>query len=368
MLDTNIYDIAIIGAGPAGCAAALGLGKSGLKVALIDKDRFPREKACGDAIPGPAIKTLDKAFPFFQDEFYKLKKKHRIRSSSIILNNGRSIDYHWKLPAYNIKRSLFDAFLLKLVRKYASVDILTGWAVNEIIPGTPHLIKSKKAGTSIKAKFIIGCDGAGSITAKTFRQTASSKQQTVMAVRAYYKGVKLDPDTNFFYVLKKYLPGYFWVFPLGNDVFNVGFGMKADRAGKVSLKMKEVLSEFIRSGQVKDAFAGSQQLSESSGAIIPIGGKHGSYSGDGYLLTGDAAHLADPLQGHGIDKAIVSGLLAAHHTANCFREDDLSAEFNANYDLSIKVGIGRELKKNRRKQLMLAMFPFLLHIYAMLRR
>ena len=368
MLDTNIYDIAIIGAGPAGCAAALGLGKSGLKVALIDKDRFPREKACGDAIPGPAIKTLDKAFPFFQDEFYKLKKKHRIRSSSIILNNGRSIDYHWKLPAYNIKRSLFDAFLLKLVRKYASVDILTGWAVNEINPGTPHLIKSKKAGKSIKAKFIIGCDGAGSITAKTFRQTASSKQQTVTAVRAYYKGVKLDPDTNFFYVLKKYLPGYFWVFPLGNDVFNVGFGMKTDRAGKVPIKMKEVLSEFIRSGQVKDAFAGSQQLSESGGAIIPIGGKHGSYSGDGYLLTGDAAHLADPLQGHGIDKAIVSGLLAARQTANCFKEDDLSADFNANYDLNIKIGIGRELRKNRRKQLMLAMFPFLLHIYAMLRK
>ncbi|RLD37685.1 MAG: NAD(P)/FAD-dependent oxidoreductase, partial [Bacteroidetes bacterium] len=106
MLDTNIYDIAIIGAGPAGCAAALGLGKSGLKVALIDKDRFPREKACGDAIPGPAISTLEKAFPFFQDEFFNLKKKHRIRSSSIILNNGRPIDYYWKLPAYNIKRSL----------------------------------------------------------------------------------------------------------------------------------------------------------------------------------------------------------------------------------------------------------------------
>ena len=168
--------------------------------------------------------------------------------------------------------------------------------------------------------------------------------------------------------MKKYLPGYFWVFPLGNDVFNVGFGMKTDRAGKVPIKMKEVLSEFIRSGQVKDAFAGSQQLSESSGAIIPIGGKHGSYSGDGYLLTGDAAHLADPLQGHGIDKAIVSGLLAARHTANCFKEDDLSADFNANYDLNIKIGIGRELRKNRRKQLMLAMFPFLLHIYAMLRK
>jgi len=215
---------------------------------------------------------------------------------------------------------------------------------------------------------IIGCDGAGSITAKAFRQTANSNEQTVTAVRAYYKGVKLDPDTNFFYVLKKYLPGYFWVFPLGNDVFNVGFGMKTDRAGKVPLKMKEVLSEFIQSEQMQDVFADSQQLSESSGAIIPIGGKRISYSGDGYLLTGDAAHLADPLQGHGIDKAIVSGLLAARQTANCFREDDFSAEFNEDYDLSIKSGIERELRKNRKRQMMLEMFPFLLHIYAMFRK
>ncbi|MCK4569073.1 MAG: geranylgeranyl reductase family protein, partial [Bacteroidales bacterium] len=350
------------------CAAALGLGKSGLKVALIDKAVFPREKTCGDAIPGPAIKTLNKTFPFFQEEFCKLKEKHRISSSSIILNNGRSIDYHWKLPAYNIKRSLFDAFLLELVRKYASVDILTGWLVSEINPGTPHLIKSNKAGTSINAKLIIGCDGAGSITAKTFQQPATSNQQPVIAVRAYYKGVKLSPDTNYFYVSNKYLPGYFWAFPLGDDVFNVGFGMKTDRAGKVPLKMKEVLSEFIQSKQMKNAFAGSQQLSASSGAIIPIGGKRGSYSGDGYLLTGDSALLADPLQGHGIDKAIVSGLLAARHTANCFKEDDFSAEFNADYDLSIKNGIERELRKNRQKQLMLTMFPFLLHLYAMFRK
>jgi len=368
MLDTDIYDIAIIGAGPAGCAVALGLGKRGLKVALIDKDRFPREKACGDAIPGPATETLNKAFPFFHDEFSKLKAKHRIRSSSIILNNGRSIDYHWKLPAYNIKRKVFDDFMLGLVRKYTSTKIFTGWPVKEIENGDPMLIHLKEKKKSISAKMIIGCDGAGSITAKAFRQTANSNEQTVTAVRAYYKGVKLDPDTNFFYVLKKYLPGYFWVFPLGNDVFNVGFGMKTDRAGKVPLKMKEVLSEFIQSEQMQDVFADSQQLSESSGAIIPIGGKRISYSGDGYLLTGDAAHLADPLQGHGIDKAIVSGLLAARQTANCFREDDFSAEFNEDYDLSIKSGIERELRKNRKRQMMLEMFPFLLHIYAMFRK
>ena len=359
------YDIAIIGAGPAGCAAALGLGKSGLKVALIDKAEFPREKICGDAIPGPAIKALKSTFPFFEKEFSRLKDKQRISSSRIMLRKGRSIDYHWKLPAYNIKRHEFDIFLLQLVRKYASVDILTGWPVREIEPGNPSVIKSEKKNASITAKLIIGCGGAGSITAKSFEHDVCKNPETVMAVRGYFKGVNLNCSTNFFYVSKKYLPGYFWVFPLGDGIFNVGFGMKADKHGKVKVKMKDALEEFIHSERTKDVFGGSEQVSEISAAMIPVGGKRGMYSGEGYLLSGDAARLADPLQGHGIDKAIVSGLLSAHHSMKCFRENNFSAAFNEDYDIMIRIGIEKELRINHRRQIVLSKCPGILNIYSL---
>ncbi|NQT76892.1 MAG: geranylgeranyl reductase family protein [Bacteroidetes bacterium] len=362
------YDIAIIGAGPAGCAAALGLGKSGLKVALIDKAEFPREKICGDAIPGPAIKALKSTFPFFEKEFSKLKEKQRISSSRIMLSKERSIDYHWKLPAYNIKRHEFDAFLLQLVQKYASIDILTGWPVSEIKPGNPSLIKSEKKNASITAKLIIGCEGAGSITAKSFEHDVCINPGSVLAVRGYFKNVKLDTTRNIFYVSKKYLPGYFWVFPLGDDVFNIGFGMKADKHGKVKVKMKDALEEFIHSERMKDVFRGSEQVSEISAAVIPVGGKRGMYSGEGYLLAGDAARLADPLQGHGIDKAIVSALLAAHHSLKCFRENNFSAAFNEDYDIMIRIGLEKELRKNRRRQIMLSKCPALLNIYSLFRK
>jgi len=366
--NTKTYDIAIIGAGPAGCAAALGLGRSGLKVALIDKARFPREKTCGDAIPGPALKTLEHAFPFFQDAFFKLKEKHRIKMSSIMLENRRSINYYWKLPAYNIKRIVFDQFLLDLVRQHTNTEILEGWSVKNIEHGNPMIIHSERPHERLSAKMIIGAGGARSITRQDLQESAISNQPSVMATRAYFKGLKLSENANFFYVLKKYLPGYFWVFPLGNDVFNVGFGMKTDRHGKVSLKMKDALEEFIRSDSMQDVFTGTEQISEFVGAMIPIGGKRGSYSGEGYLLAGDAANLADPLQGHGIDKAIVSGLLAGHQANKCFQADDFSAEFIAYYDLSIKSGIERELRKNRHRLILLSNFPSLLNLYAFVKR
>lgn len=362
------YDIAIIGAGPAGCAAALGLGSSGLSVVLIDKDNFPREKACGDAIPGPAIQTLSNALPFFEKEFDKLKAKQHISSSRIMLKNGRSIDYRWKLPAYNIKREIFDHFLLGLVKKYTGVDILTGWPVSKIFTGEPHLIKSENTDKSLTAKLIIACDGANSFASKALQHPENSKPSTVLAARSYYKSLNLDASTNFFWIDKKYLPGYFWAFPLPDGIFNVGFGIKTDKHAKLELKLKDTLEDFIHSEGMKHIFANSNQQSSTSGALIPIGGKKASYSGEAYLLAGDAAHLADPLQGHGIDKAVVSGLLAAHHSMQCFKEEDFSADFNTYYDLNIRNGIEKELRMNRKRQILLSNFPALLKLYAMVKK
>ena len=364
-MSSHHYDITIIGAGPAGCAAALALRESGLKVALLDKAVFPRKKTCGDAIPGPAIKALHSAFPFFQGEFQKLKEKQKIKNSSIFLENGRSIDYHWKDPAYNIRRSIWDEFLLELVQKHSPTELITGIQIDRVeqeeslklIPATGHAI--------ISSKMHIGCDGAGSVTAKSFNHRVLDSPETVMAVRAYYRGLKLSGETNHFYVFKKHLPGYFWAFPLGDGIFNLGFGMKARRHGKTGINIKDVLTEIINDKDSFHLFNHAEQLSEVSSAIIPIGGKRGQYSGNRFVLTGDAAHLADPLQGHGIDKAVFSGILAASHAISCFNANDFSAAFNLKYDKMIRTGIEKELRKNRYRQIMLSKCPGLLNIYSL---
>ena len=189
-----------------------------------------------------------------------------------------------------------------------------------------------------------------------------------MAGRAYFKGLNLPEDTNFFYVFKKYLPGYFWAFPLGDGIFNVGVGVKTGKDGKVPFRINDVFQEFIENDKRIEKFKNWEQIGEVKGAMIPIGGYKGTYGGDGYLLSGDAAHLSDPLQGHGIDKAVVSGLLAAHQSIKCFKEGDFSADFNADYDTMLNVGIGKELRKNRQRQIMISNFPFLLNLYSRIKK
>lgn len=373
------YDVAIVGAGPAGCAAALGLGSSGLKVALIDKDEFPRKKVCGDAIPGPAIKTLKHALPFFNQEFLGLKEKYRIKSSSIILSNGRTINYSWQLPAYNIKREVFDNFLLSMVKKHTSTEIITGWEAKRVEDGKKIIIRS--GDQSISAKVLIISSGfkvpefsspnsrnpvsgtrhptQHSTQLSSRAQPRGKTQNFVMAVRAYYSGLGFSENTNYFYINKKLLPGYFWAFPLGEDIWNIGFGIKANNEGKVDVKIRDVLEEFV-----SESFTSAEMISEINGSLIPTGGEKRAYSGEGYLLAGDAASLADPLQGHGIDKAVVSGLLAAKQAISCFEKDDFSASFMSSYDKLIIDGIHRELRKNLRRQKMLSKFPSLLGWYS----
>ena len=363
-LKTIKYDVAIIGAGPAGCAAALGLGKSGFRVALIEKESFPREKVCGDAIPGPAIKALESTFPFFEKEFTKLKQKQSVSSSSIMLKSGRSIDYKWVLPAYNIKRELFDDFLFRLVKKYADVSILTKFEVDKIIPGADNIIKSVDQEKEVIAKIIIDCSGASSVS----RGQKPEARSQVFAVRAYYKGLNLNAKTNYFWVDKKFLPGYFWAFPLPDGDFNVGFGIMTRKDGKTKHNPKEALESFIRSKRMEQYFSNADALSDIKGAFIPVGGNKNTYSTDGLMLTGDAAYLADPLQGHGIDKAVVSGMLAARQAMQCFKENDFSAEFISAYDTMVKVGLESELRKNRNRMRLLSGAPFLLNFYSLLRR
>ncbi len=360
------YDICIIGAGPAGCAAALGLRHSGLKVALIDRERFPREKVCGDAIPGPAIRALTLALPSFEDLLEGLKDKQRITGSSLRPGSGMSIEYRWKLPAYNIRREVFDDFMLGLVREHTSTTIRQGEKVKEIRTGPRHEIICGPGDSPFTASLIIGCDGAGSVTKKSLHQRIHG-QELVLAARAYFSGLHAEDTTNLFYVSREFLPGYFWIFPLGKEMFNVGFGMLTGKDGKAGTDIREQLNLFIRQDAMKDLFREAEQVSALKAAMLPLGGGRRSCSGHAYLLAGDAASLADPLMGNGIDRAVISGLLAAQHATACFRSNDFSPAFNASYDRMIRREFGKCLKNNRMKREIISRIPALLRLYAFMR-
>lgn len=362
----NRYDILILGGGPAGTSAALALKNSGLKVALADKSHFPRHKTCGDAIPGPALKMLRQVLPGFDQELEGFTERQKIKCCEIIVPNGKKIHIEWKADAYNSARLDFDNFLFSLVKKHTGTAIYEGFEAGTINHSENGWeITSRNNGQKLYAQLLIGCDGAHSVVTKQAAQRLPDHDRYCTAVSAYYSGITCDENTNVFFLLKNYLPGYFWIFPLGNGMYNAGFGIMAAEASKRKLKLREILEGIIETEPaIKTLFTGAKKISETQGFGLPLGGKQIPISGEGYMLAGDAASLIDPLQGHGIDKAVYSGIAAAKQAARCFESNDWSAKNMHNYDREVYAKYNHELKRNYRLMRLLHKQPWMVNAAA----
>jgi len=117
------HDVLIIGAGPAGATAALALKDAGLKVALIDKAQFPRDKVCGDAIPGRAVRVLRELSPAYAQAFQQFPKQCFTSCSAFYVNNHLPIELHWVNQAYTCARLDFDNWLVELVQKETDTEL-----------------------------------------------------------------------------------------------------------------------------------------------------------------------------------------------------------------------------------------------------
>ena len=358
----DIYDIAIIGAGPSGCACALALHGSGLKVILIDKDTFPRDKICGDAIPGPAFKAMDKINPKWGHAMRGFADKNTISTSKVFAPNGKTILLDWVSFSYNSKRLEFDNFLLQLVHSETSFKIEKK-RLQRICVEDDGVQCHFKEGSSLKASLVIGCDGANSIVKRQLGQSINLGKPEGLAVRAYFKGVEeVQAGVNEFHFFKEF-PGYFWIFPLANGYTNVGFGISQKKKNFINLR--DSLHQIITTApSIAPRFKNGKTVGNTKGFALPIWTEKKAISGNRFLLCGDAASLIDPLQGHGIDKAMWSGLLAAKQAISCFKNADFSAKILSHYDQKIYDKVGSELSRNSSIMHSIIRFPWMVNVVA----
>ena len=348
---TTSYDIAIVGAGPAGTACALALRHSGLRVALLDKAQFPRDKVCGDAIPGHAFKALRQLDPAFGEQLWQLTPRDDVRNSRLVAPSGTSLTLQWKLPSFNSPRETFDAALLKLVRAHSSTTILENTGLKDLRIDADQVCLTTSAGAEITAQLVIGCDGANSVVSRKLLPAPLDRAHHCAGVRAYYENVAgASSGTTEFFLTRDYLAGYVWLFPVGGGRYKVGLGMLSGIVAKHKVDLKEVMTRMLATHpELAGRFAGARQLGPIVGFGLPLGGgRVRSVSGSRFMLCGDAASLIDPLQGHGIDTAIQSGILAGTQAAACFEKKDFSAEFMREYDAQVARKIGRKLAKSYR--------------------
>lgn len=340
------YDVIVVGAGPAGCSFVMALENSGLKIALVDKSTFPRDKVCGDAIPGRAGKVLESISAEHATALQKFEKKTTIWRARAVGPDFNSFDISFARNGYAATRFEFDHFLLELARRNLDCDFLLGEKVEKVSQAKSGVEAKLSTGGELKAKLIIGCDGTHSVVNKQMAGTAVDKNHHCGAVRAYYENVEgLESDLLEFYLLKDFLPGYFWIFPLHDGSCNVGFGMLTKEIARRNVKLMEVIPTIIaNTPSIKNRFKNAKLKGSIKGFGLPLGSRKVKLAGTRFMLCGDAASLIEPATGEGIGCAMLSGTLAAQQTLSCFEHDDFSEKFMLKYEENVYAELWKELR------------------------
>ena len=159
---TKNYDVLIVGGGPAGCTAALTLHGSGLKVGLLEKSSFPRDKICGDAVPGPALKIINTINEEWGRKLLRMEQKAIVKSSKIVNENGNSLSVEWVLPAFNAKRLDFDFELWRMVKEQTLIQCLEEVHISKIERLENGFSLKDKQGNTFTTKLLLAADGANS--------------------------------------------------------------------------------------------------------------------------------------------------------------------------------------------------------------
>lgn len=349
---TSNYDLIIIGAGPAGSTLALSLINSGLKILVLDKETFPREVICGDALSGQVLNVLRRMPGDIYPDFLRLEPKvpcYGIRFYSpgteplslSFLPKSRS---HEDPPGYICPRMVFDLFLAKRLKKYQNITFLQGTKVDRLIRRDDHVEVTTDAGTFI-GSMVTGADGLDSVVRKELSNRALDKSYYCMAVRSYFKGIRGIHEQNFIDLifLKELLPAYFWIFPEVDGRANVGLGLPFESIQKKRLSLKKVMEEVIASHPlVAPRFRDAEMVEPIKARGLALHRNLKDLSGDRFLLLGDAALLVDPFTGEGVGFAMASAESAAAVIRNAFAKGDFSAKFLADYDHRVQRRMGME--------------------------
>lgn len=359
-MQNHEYDVVIVGAGPGGSGTALHLKDSGLKIALLDKHKFPRDKTCGDGISGKSSTILkelglfDKIFELPHGPGYGVWMSGPNGVDLIV--DSRQENPNAKPHGAVIRRYDFDNFLFNNAKQMPNVDAFEQYTVFDLIKEENNyvgvLAKDKDGNThEFRAKIIIGADGAGSVVASKLGVAIRDPDHYVSAVRAYYDGVEGMREVIEIHFVEQALPGYFWIFPLEGKKANVGIGMLDRDMRKNKVNLAQLMENLImQHPKFKDRFANAKRLTNIVGWTLPLGSKRRKPYFNHVLLVGDAAALIDPLTGEGIGNALLSSKLAAITIKEAFQKNDFSENTLKMYDELLKKHLDPELQTMYRIQ------------------
>lgn len=324
-------DLLVVGAGPAGSAAAITAAATGLSVVLVDKATFPRDKCCGDGLTTLALRQLEDlgVRPDAVPQWFDVDGAW-LRSPS-----GREVfvplPTDGRFAAIAPRLELDDA-LVRRARE-VGVDVIEGRSFVDLDQDTARVVVSFDDGSRVEAPWLIAADGMWSPIRKRLGMTPESYLGEWHAFRQYARNVT-GPATSRLYVWfdRDLLPGYAWSFPLPGNRVNIGFGILRDGKRRVQ-DMKKTWEDLLGRPHVVEALGPAVEF-EDRHTAWPIPARvDQAVTGVGRtLVVGDAVMATDALTGEGIGQALLTGVEAAHAVVQGGTADEIRQDYRRRVD------------------------------------
>ena len=329
---TASTDVLVVGGGPSGAACAYWLAEAGHDVILLEKKRYPREKTCGDGLTPRSVRQLEDMG--LADELSTFHRYSGLRSHAF----GRTIEMHWprhpELPDYGyiITRKDLDALVAERADKAGAAVWEASEAVAPIVEGglvRGAVIRRKgpdgERTEAVRARYVVVADGANSRFGRSLGTSRNRAYPLGMAIRGYYESPRHDePWIESWLDIRdragNVLPGYGWIFPVGDGRVNVGIGLLSTFNQWKAVNTTHLMESFVRYAPASWDLRPETSCGPPTGGRLPMGLSVGPHAGPTYLVVGDAGGVINPFNGEGIAYAYETGRMAAdaiHEALRC---------------------------------------------------
>jgi menaquinone-9 beta-reductase len=316
-------DVIVVGAGPAGATTAFYLAQSGLDVLLLEKSRFPREKVCGDGLTPRAVKTLvNMGISVSEQDGWVRNKGLRV------IGAGKRLELPWpelaSYPGYGLVRTRHDLDeTLARRAEQAGARLLEGVTVTGPVLDertgriTGVVAKAADGGEdrSYRARVVVAADGNSSRLSVAMGLRKRDDRPLGVAVRTYYKTPRHDDDYLESWLDlwdgDRLLPGYGWIFGMGDGTSNVGLGLLNTSAAFGHTDYHALLRKWLEGMPAEWGYTEENRTQPIRGAALPMGFNRTPHYHQGLLLVGDAGGMVNPFNGEGIAYAMESGEILA---------------------------------------------------------